>query len=256
MSDSNNTAKAKLKIVQLFNKNVRGKSPDSSLSNIRHDGKDGHWLEKQMGILHNGDNLPDIFGFEMKNNTTSKTTFGDWSASYYIFKDKKYNLDRDAFLIIFGAPNELKGGRYSWSGKPTPKIKKYNSFGQILKIDKDNNILAYYSFSRDQRPDKAVNVPKNLQKDNLIIARWDSSMMKKRVENKFNMLGWFKCLKDSNGVYNRIVFGNPINFNTWIQGVREGLIYFDSGMYQGNLRPYSQWRADNRYWDSLVVDSY
>lgn len=243
-------------IITLFKNNVKGKKPDNSLSNQLHDGKDGHWLEKQMGIAHNADNEPDIYGFEMKNNTSSKTTFGDWSASYYIFKDEKYSITRDEFLSIFGAPNILKNNRYSWSGKPTPKISSYNTFGQILKIDKENNIKAIYSFSKDQRENKSKIVPIAMQKENLVIAQWNVDMMKRRVEDKFNMLGWFKCIKNLNGIYSSIVFGSPINFDTWIEGVKKGLIFFDSGMYQGNIRPYSQWRADNKYWESLVVESH
>jgi hypothetical protein len=248
--------KIKKKIIKLFLTKVKGKKPDSSKANQRHDGKDGHWLETQMGIKHNGDNAPDLDGFEMKNNTTSKTTFGDWSASYYIFKDDRYGINRDNFLEIFGAPNPLKNNRYSWSGKPTPKIGSFNDFGQILKIDKNNNIKAVYSFSKDKRKDKKSIIPKIMQKDNLLIAQWDSEMMKKRVEDKFNMLGWFKCLKNPEGIYENIVFGAPINFDAWINGVKKGLIFFDSGMYQGNIRPYSQWRADNKYWDSLVIETY
>lgn len=247
----------KQKIVKLFNKNVKGKIPDSSATNARHDGKDGHWLEVQMGVAHNASNAPDLFGFEMKNATSSKTTFGDWSASYYIFKDEKYGIDREQFLMIFGAPNLAKQNRYSWSGKPTPKIDIYNSFGQILKVDESGNIFAAYSFSEDKRVEKDKIVPKIMQKDNLIIAEWSAEMMKKRVEQKFNKLGWFKCLKDeTTGAYSSIVFGAPIKFSSWIKGVRKGLIYFDSGMYQGNIRPYSQWRADNKYWDSLVTEVY
>lgn len=244
----------KQKIIRLFNKNVKGRVPDTSTSNIRHDGKGGHWLEVQMGIAHNASNSPDLLGFEMKNNTSVKTTFGDWSADYYIFKDEKYDIDRSKFLTIFGAPNAAKENRHSWSGKPTPKISGFNSFGQILKVDKEGNISGVYSFSEDKRVDKSKIVPKAMQKDNLVIARWSAEMMKGRVESKFNMLGWFKCLKDPEGAYSSIVFGAPINFDSWIDGVRKGLIYFDSGMYEGNVRPYSQWRADNKYWDSLVTD--
>lgn len=254
LSISETPEKIKQKIIKLFNKNVRGKIPDTSLLNNRHDGKDGHWLELQMGVAHNTSNSPDLYGFEMKNDTSSKTTFGDWSASYYIFKDNKYGINREQFLIIFGAPNPKKKNRYSWSGKPAPKIGIYNSFGQILKVDKVGNILSIYSFKKDTRIDKAKVVPKNMRKNNLVIAEWSAKMMKKRVEQKFNKLGWFKCLKDENGVYHRIVFGAPIRFSSWIKGVRKGLIFFDSGMYQGNIRPYSQWRADNKYWDSLVTD--
>ncbi len=246
----------KRRIVELFYKEVKGKIPDTSGANIAHDGKGGHWLETRMKIVHNRKNEPDLWGFEMKNYTSIKTTFGDWSASYYIFKDKKYNITRDQFIMIFGTPNPKKNNRYSWSGKPTPKINSYSSCGQILEIDDNNNILAIYSFKKDCRTDKAKIVPKEMQKDNLVIAKWDVEMMKKKVERKFNKLGWFKCVEDETGTYSKIVFGPPIDFSAWIMGVRKGLIFLDSGMYQGNPRPYSQWRAYNKYWDSLITDTY
>lgn len=244
------------KISDLFDKKVRGRSSNTSSSNQRHDGKDGHWLETQMGISHNRENEPDIYGFEMKNHTTSKTTFGDWSPDYSLFKRGVNLMTRDSFLSIFGAPNLDRENRYSWSGKPCPKIKKFNSFGQKLEIDKANNILAIYSFKNDKRLNKKKIVPIQFQKNRVVIASWSAELMKRRVEKKFNHLGWFKCVKDDDGIYKKIVFGNPIDFNSWIAGVKKGLIFFDSGMYQGNNRPYSQWRANNAYWDSLITSSY
>lgn len=247
----------KERIIRLFNTKVKGKVPDTSKSNVAHDGKGGHWLETQMGLKHNGKNAPDLDGFEMKNETTSKTTFGDWSPNRKLRiyrKGNEYNLDRSTFLKIFGAPNILKENRYSWSGKPVPKVGLYNSFGQKLNIDKEGNIYALYSYSKDQRLDKNSIVPSILRQEDLVLAVWDVEMMRKRVENKFNKLGWFKCEKDKNGAYSRIVFGNPINFEKWIGDVKKGVIFFDSGMYDGNSRPYANWRADNKYWDSLVTD--
>lgn len=47
-----------------------------------------------------------------------------------------------------------------------------------------------------------------------------------------------------------------MTYENWINLVLKGIVFFDSGMYQGNKRPYSQWRAGNKFWDSLVVDSY
>lgn len=246
----------KKEIIDRFIKNVKGRVVDISKANKNHDGKEGHWLETQMDIRHNADNLPDIYGFEMKNTTSSKTTFGDWSADYYIFRDKDYEISRDDFMKIFGSPNPLKNNRYSWSGKPCPKIKKYNEFGQRIIINKSNDIIAEYSYVKDKRPNKVNIIPKDMQRGNLILAKWNFTSIKEKVENKFNMEGWFKCLKDKNGVYTNIVFGNPITFELWIEGVKKGLIYLDSGMYIGNSRNYSQWRADNKYWDSLITERY
>lgn len=257
LKNSSDPKQIKEKIIKLFLKNVKGKTPDTSASNINHDGKGGHWLETQMNVKHNASNTPDIDGFEMKNHTSIKTTFGDWSPNQAIWKGKNKIITRDTFLNIFGAPNPEKENRHSWSGKPCPKINSYNTFGQKLEIDTEGNILAIYSFSKDLRKDKNKIVPKDFQKDKLILAKWENNHMKIKVERKFNSLGWFKCEKNSNsGAYTKIVFGNPINFDTWIDGVRKGLIFFDSGMYAGNPRPYSQWRANNKYWESLVTESY
>ena len=79
--------------------------------------------------------------------------------------------------------------------------------------------------------------------------------MEEKVGNKFNQKGFFKC-KMENGIYKEIVFGEPISFETWIAYLKKGDIYFDSGMYDGNPRPYSQWRSNNTFWNKLLVDSY
>lgn len=265
----------KEKIIQMFMKNVKGKCPDISEKNPNHDGSEGHWLEQQFGIEANADNLADIYGYELKNETTSKTTFGDWSANIYVFTDEKYSYlfnginkkeKQNSFLKIFGKPNEKKDGRYSWSGTPCPKIDKYNDFGQILYITDQKDIVAMYSFSKDKRLNKEYIVPKELQKENLILAKWfgeksptnkkGDKCLKAKLEDKFNDKGWFTCKKDPYGVYYKICFGNPINFDSWIKLVKQGIVFFDSGMYEGNARPYSQWRANNNFWNSLIIEEY
>lgn len=126
------------RIVGIFRERIKGRKPDVSASNSRHDGKYGHWLETQFAIGHNASNSADLFGYELKNETGSKTTFGDWSANEYIYNNPDYfdvfdgrtTLERrERFLDIFGKANEAKGGRRSWSGEPCPKIGKFNRFG-------------------------------------------------------------------------------------------------------------------------------
>lgn len=261
-------------LIEIFRKNVKGKSPCVDGMNVRHDGRKGHWLEQQFGIHHNADNFADIYGYELKNETTSKTTFGDWSANEYIFKNSTYSSifyykktieNRDLFLSIFGKPNTEKNGRFSWSGEPCPKILEYNKFGQRLVISENQDIIAEYSYSKDQRPDKATIVPEILHQEHLQLARWygnstpankKGKCLKLKVENKFNDKGWFTCKTDSLGHYCQICFGEPMTFDKWIKLVSNGIVFFDSGMYQGNKRPYSQWRANNSYWDSLITEKF
>jgi hypothetical protein len=245
----------KAEIVKRFNENVRGKATGVMTTNSAHDGQDGHWLEQQMGIKANASNTPDLFGYEMKNQTTSKTTFGDWSADYYIYKDASCGISRDDFLTIFGKPNPEKGRRCSWSGEPCPKINVTNSFGQTLIVDSANNIRAVYSFSKDNRANKKELIPLLLQKEDLTLAKWNESSIRIKLENKFNQKGWFKCVKQG-GIYTQLAFGNPISFDVWIKWVKIGDVFFDSGMFQGNSRNYSQWRANNTFWDKLITERY
>ena len=106
----------KEQIKELFNKNVKGVEICLKDYNSKHCGKEGHWLETQMGIKHNSKNEPYIYGFEMKK-VSPKTTLGDFSASEYAFSKKnkrntinKNNnwtddnkLERSDFIKIFGS---------------------------------------------------------------------------------------------------------------------------------------------------------
>lgn len=252
----------KEQIIARFMANVKGQRFDPTGYNQQHDGREGHWLEVQMGIAPNGDNRPDILGFEMKKQTSSgKTTFGDWSPDLNLWgrntSDAQIGkLDKDSqFLVYFGTPNPLKNNRMSWSGAVVPKIGGYNVYGQKLIITASYDIQAVYSFEDDQRPNKYEIIPEALQR-HIILGQWTKDVIKTKLERKFNDQGWFKCLKDQNGIYNEIVFGQPINFESWIVLVANGIVYFDCGMYQKNKRPYAQWRANNNYWDSLITERY
>lgn len=271
-----NKEQAKKKIIEIFRANVKGRKPDVAGRNERHDGREGNWLEEQFGKSPDADNHADFWGFELKNETTSgKTTFGDWSANRYIFKTGLYaslfeiptiGTPQDVFCQFFGKSNPLKGGRYSWSGSPIPHLNQYNMFGQIMIIEQNLDIVIRYSYSKDQRNEKSSIIPHPIRKDYIELARWfgttspstrrGDKCLKAKLEDKFNQNGWFTCKKDYTGRYNQICFGKPMNYQSWIQLLQSGTVYFDSGMYQGNKRPYSEWRANNEYWDSLIIERY
>lgn len=258
-----------LRIVEIFKQKVLNKKADTSLSHEGHDGKKGHWLEKQMGVSHNRKTAPDLLGYEMKDGTSSKISFGDWSADYYIFNDATYaDLSKPMlqrrntqFLYVFGKPNPHKTGtrpegRYSWSGEPIPKIDQTNAYGVSLVVDDSDNVVISYHYEQDQRTNKAHIVPSNMQQNDLIIVRWDAASLRKKVNDKFNQKGWFVCKKGADGSYNQIAFGDPIPFEAWLDMVKDGEIFFDSGMYETNARPYSQWRANNSTLEKLFVRRY
>lgn len=244
-------------IVRRFQANVYGRKADTTQGNQRHDGRAGHWLETQMGISHNANNSADLLGYEMKNQTSSKTTFGDWSADYYLFKDSNFTLTRTQFIEIFGKPNPKRNNRYSWSGSPIPTINRPSPWnGSRMVIDENDTIAIIYDYSNDPRDSKLQVILSELQRDGLILASWSRGWLEPKLVAKFSQNGWFKCYHDKNGVYNRIAFGEPMNFDNWLNLVRQGVVFFDNGMYVGNSRNYSQWRANNAYWESLIVREY
>ncbi len=190
------TKKIKEKIINLFLKNVKGRVPNTSTSNQGHDGRGGHWLETQMGVAHNASNTPDIDGFEMKNHTTGKTTFGDWSPKYGIWKGKDKILTRDEFLSIFGAPNIERENRYSWSGKPCPKIGAYNSFGQKLTIDRDETIkVAEYYWQQQLKSFSDKTFPNNVTK---VLVEMKKPKSYENVIAEPVIIYWMPISKDNN----------------------------------------------------------
>ena len=230
----------------------------------KHRGAEGHWLEKNMNITLNSNNLPDIGGYEMKKYGNI-ISFGDWSAEYLFSKNRDIIqninkedivLTKEEFIKTFGNRNKGKDDRYSWSGKCIPKYGEWNDCGQKLSIDKNNNILALYSYEYDKRENK-----NDKWKDKEIcIAVWSKEKMGKFVNSKFNQKGFFICKKNKEGIYDKICFGPPINFELFIDKIKSGDIYFDSGMYHDTNKPndrlYSQWRASKKFWDILLTEEH
>lgn len=254
-------------IIKIFNENIKGININISNKNKKHSGKEGHWLEKQFGIKHNSKNEPDIYNYEMKKHSNKKITIGDFSASEYLFSIKMkrnyinennkwsddINIKRDDFIKYFGNFNKNKK-RYSWSGTCIPKYKNWNSNGQILEINEYNDLYITYSYSKDQREDYKLTFPDYLQKDNLIIAYWNNDKLKNHIDNKYNKNGFFICIKE-NDKYEKISFGKPFNFEYFIEGIKNGKVIFDSGMYIGNTRNYSHFRGYS-FWNDLIIDTY
>ncbi|NBX19054.1 MAG: LlaMI family restriction endonuclease, partial [Proteobacteria bacterium] len=130
---------------------------------------------------------------------------------------------------------------------------QFNSFGQRLFVDDSENIIAEYSFKHDRRPDKEKILPQTLKLEKPVpIAQWSRDKIKKKLEKKFAQKGFFICLQNKDGVFNEIRFGGPLFFDDWIKCVKTGDVFFDPGMYQGNMRPYSQWRAGSNFWMKLL----
>ncbi len=74
-------------IIDLFNKNLKGQKYNVSLK--KHHGSEGHFIEKMLDLKPNNHNVSDIYGFEIKK-LSNKITFGDWSATSYIFNQNSF----------------------------------------------------------------------------------------------------------------------------------------------------------------------
>ena len=98
------------------------------------------------------------------------------------------------------------------------------------------------------------NFPLFLQNENIVIALWKSDKMINHINNKYNQKGFFICKKVGNK-YEKICFGKPFDFEYFIECIKNNKIIFDSGMYDGNTRNYSQFRG-TYFWKELIVEEY
>jgi hypothetical protein len=253
-ADTDTTRQA---IYRRFRVYVQGKRPDLSAYDQRHDGAEGDWLTRQMGLTVNGKNAPDFDGYEMKKDS-KKVTFGDWSpdVALYSGRGRRAELSRMEFLRAFGVARELsqptQHTRYSWSGEAFPKLGSVNGSGQKIEVDRQGNITIFYNYGADARPNKAEVVPQSHRKQTVQLVQWSCGYMRKRVESKFNVKGWFICLKNDFGVYDRLLFGPPITFERFINLVRDRSVYCDCGMHSDTVRPYMTWRAAQHVWRAMA----
>ena len=127
-------------------------------------------------------------------------------------------------LIVQGCSPD-KNNRISWSGKVCGKYhNQMRASGQLLYVDENKDISIFYDYEYDQREYKSDVVPTKFRDRDLLIAKWigykknnhyKKTSLEEKVNKKFNQNGFFKCLME-NGVYSKIVFGEPINFDNWI----------------------------------------
>jgi len=260
LEDDLETDENKQKIIALFNNNIKGKKFKNK--DKTHCGSEGQWLEKLMNLKSNNKNEPDIFGYEMKKES-AKITFGDFSASEYLFSknkdtldeinNKKISMSRDDFIKTFGTINSIKN-RYSWSGSCVPRYGIWNSCGQRLIFNDNLDLCAIYCYSKDEREYKNI-FPSDIKNKEIIIAIWKEEKLREHINKKFNKKGFFICNKKDE-VYDKICFGKPFNFNFFVENIKTDIVIFDSGMYQGNSRNYSQFRSSNKFWNKLIVEEY
>lgn len=159
-------------------------------------------------------------------------------------------------MKYFGQFNIYKN-RFSWSGSCIPKYNKWNDNGLILKISQNNDIEIYYSYLKDLRVCKK-NFPDFLQtQKEILIVFLNNQKMKTHINQKFNKNGFFMCKKNKNNdTYQKICFGKPFTFEYFINSIKNNKIIFDSGMYNGNSRNYSHFRAHYNFWNDLIIEEY
>ena len=260
-------------ILQQFFDHLEGKTLKGA--ETKHDGEEGHSVERAFGLKPNGRNEPDIRGYELKKCSV-KITFFDLAGVYPFSKNpepllkygetatplleelaadatmKRTRTIRTNFIRKFGTLKEKPDGRVraSWSGTCFPKVGAYNAFGQTLEVDPEGNIVAFYNAALDQRV-----IPAALDRP-IPIALWPRAVLEKALQNKFGQKGFVLCKQDVHGVYRSICFGPPITFDLFIDQFRKGVIHIDSGMKEGNARCYSHFRAPQHFWLNMVQEEW
>ena len=238
------------KMKRRFKFHVFGKGTKDIPKNLKGHGKEGHYIEKLFGIAKNCSGNPDYDGFELKflKPQSGKITFGDWRADEYLFQQKdilkRFNncddITKTEFFKYFG--NSPK----SWSGSNCiPKYNEWHSNGTIMICDTYNNLYFVYSYEKDQR---TLDLPIFLKKQRfIIIAYWSIEKLTRHVEDKFNQKG-IVMIGKNNKIYDRILFGFPININRFMECIKSQKIVLDSGMNCRSSRLRQNFRADKNFW--------
>ena len=283
---------SKAKIIESFHKNVLGRFPKDLKSN--HKGYKGHWLESNLGGKIDADGNADLNGFECKIES-KKVSWGDWGPSYRIFCDKSYNLFKKGngyknmwkFVEALGVKrNDLdKGIYYSMSGEHVPTyIDDSTNIGLSLE-ENNSDISVFYNFDKDLRVSKEISVPKDIQKNNLLIYKWfgtdlsfnifkenvlennlpisvkfkgkhASVSLEERIRRKFGVYGTVIGLHNkSNGFYG-LKFLKNIKLQDWLGFFRNKDVFYDPGLTTANKRPYNQWRSNASFMKTLEEDIY
>ncbi len=239
----------KQQIIKLFNDNVKNIVICLQGQNIKHCGKEGHWLEKKMGIKHNSKNEPDINGYEMKTGDKVTTFIDKAPDTMYlngVEMPKRNKKAKQEYWKKYACPKKTDeptiGG---WS------TSKFNEAGQKLIVDESNNIVVLYDYEQDTRENKEhleLNVVPH------IILKWNVKSLSDAINNKFNKKGFFKCIKENN-TFTKICFGKPITFDVWINELKKGIIYHD-GYSKLNGRGRHMFRASNTFWNELITEVY
>ena len=283
---------SKALIIHNFHQNVLGRFPND-LKKI-HKGYKGHWLELNLGGKIDADGNADLNGFECKIES-KRVSWGDWGPPYRIFCDKSYNLFKTGnitenmwkFVEHIGVKrNDLKHGTYySLSGKHM--VQYINDFTNIgLSLEENNsNISIFYNFDKDYRESKLLKIPKEFQKNNLLIYKWfgtdsnfqifkeskkviDSTIkvnltgktaavsLEERIRRKFGVYGIVIGLHNKlNGFYG-LKFLKRIVLDDWLVFFKNKDVFYDPGLTTANKRPYNQWRSKKKFMETLIEDIY
>jgi len=240
----------KQEIIKIFRENVKGKK---LCNNSKHCGSEGHELEKLMGIRHNCDNAPDLNGYEQKKESPV-TTFIDKQTDKKFYEGQSFkNNDKHIKKLYWktfertnSKPNRIGG----W------KLDKFDIDGQCIKIDDQNNIKVVYNYNEDKRNNKE-NIVSIYYKNNEehLIGIWKGDTLKKFIERKFNIKGFYILKKNKDNIYNSICFGKGITFDFFIQEFKKKNIYYD-GYSQIDGRWRGVFRASKKWWDDLIIEEY
>ena len=182
--------------------------------------------------------------------------------------------------------NDLeKGIYYSMSGEHVPTyINDSTNIGLSLE-ENNSDISIKYNFDKDLRDSKGLSVPREFQKNNLLIYKWygsDSSFktfreniiennlpikvqfegknaavsLEERIRRKFGIYGIVVGLFDQKRGFYGLKFLKKIVLDDWLGFFKNKDVFYDTGLTTRNKRQYNQWRSNAKFMKTLEEDIY
>ena len=191
------------------------------------------------------------------------------------------------FVEIIGVRrNDLKHGTYySLSGKHMVQFINHSTNIGLSLEENNSDISIFYDFDKDQRESKILHIPKEFQKNNILIYKWfgkdsnfqifkeskkviDSSIeiklkgkkaavsLEERIRRKFGVYGIVVGLHDKYKGFYGLKFLKRISFKDWLSFFKNKDVFYDTALTTSNDRPYNQWRSKKKFMETLVEDIY
>lgn len=173
-----------------------------------------------------------------------KKVLGEYSASEYIYSDDKKYLDKCNYTTNKKFNNCITLRRDVFDKYFVINVcyGRWSDNGQRMIVTDSNDILIVYNSCYDKR---GINIPKYLQKKNIVLMYWSYEKLSKYINKKYNK-GFIIC-NSIKGVYDNVCIVKAFDIDYFIDSIKSLLITLNMKDDVG------QFKVKMSFWESIIL---